>query len=234
MSAAGAAEAAVHPPVMAREPASAVRAEASGLEHRYGARRALEPLSFALAAPAIVAVTGPNGSGKSTLLRIVAGLLRPSAGELRVVIDGAERSRDARRDGVGFASPELAFYEELSALENLTFVAEARGLGSPGRVALEALARCGLGPRARDRVQALSSGLKQRLRLAFATLAAPSLLLLDEPGTHLDDDGQALVARLIADAGRTGLVILATNDEREWRLAGQRIELRPGALGRPA
>jgi heme exporter protein A len=211
-----------------------VAVEARGLEHRYGARRALDPLSFALAAPGVVAVTGPNGSGKSTLLRIIAGLLRPSAGELAVTIDGVPRAPRARRDGVGFASSELAFYEELSALENLTFAAESRGLGTPGRRALEALARCGLGPRARDRAGALSSGMKQRLRLAFALLADPPLLVLDEPGTHLDDDGQALVAHLIAESGRAGLVILATNDEREWRLAGQRIELRRGPLGHPA
>ena len=80
----------------------------------------------------------------------------------------------------------------------------------------------------------LSSGMKQRLRLAFALLGTPALLLLDEPGSHLDEEGRATVARLVEEEGRTGLVLLATNDEREMRLGAQRIELRRRGLGDPA
>ena len=85
-----------------------------------------------------------------------------------------------------------------------------------------------------DRVTALSSGMVQRLRLAFALLHRPPVLLLDEPGSHLDDDGRAMVARVVDQERRTGIVLIATNDEREWRLAEQRIELRGSGLGHPA
>ncbi len=214
--------------------ATAVLLEARNLSHHYGPRQALEPMSFSLASPGVVAVTGPNGSGKSTLLRILAGLLRPTGGETRLSVAGVALDRLGRRRGVGLASPELAFYDELSAHENLAFSAAAHRLPDPERAATQALERVGLAARGGDRAAALSSGMKQRLRLAFAMLHRPALVLLDEPGTHLDDDGRALVADQVRDGGRSGLVILATNDEREWRLAERRIQLRGRGLGDPA
>ena len=200
--------------------------------HRYGPHRGLEPVSFALESPGVVAVTGVNGSGKSTLLRIIAGLLRPSRGDCRLAIGGREVR--ARALHVGFASPELSFYEEFSTAENMAFAAEARGLPSPRETAATALARVGLAARAADRVAALSSGMRQRLRLAFALLGEPAVMLLDEPGSHLDDEGRAMLQRLIAEARGRALTVIATNDEREWRLADQRIELRGRGLGDPA
>ena len=144
--------------------------EAEGLMHRYGRRQGLDPLSFRLAAPSAVVLTGPNGSGKSTLLRILAGLLRPTAGSATLRIGAEDLPPSARRLRVGFASPELAFYDELSVTENLVFAAEARGLADPRAAVATALERVGLAARARDLVPELSSGMKQRLRLAFALL----------------------------------------------------------------
>jgi ABC-type multidrug transport system ATPase subunit len=214
--------------------AAVVSVEAREIAHRYGARAALLPISFSLEAPGRAAVTGSNGSGKSTLLRIVSGLLRSNAGALEVKVGGREVPPAERRRHVGLASPELAFYDEFTVAENLVFAAEARSLPQPHEAANEALERVGLAARAGDRVSALSSGMKQRLRLAFAVLHRPALLLLDEPGSHLDDAGREVVARLVEEQGRTGLVLLATNEEREWRLAGRRIQLRGGGLGDPA
>jgi heme exporter protein A len=208
--------------------------DAVELEHLYAGRRGLAALSFALQAPGVVAITGPNGSGKSTLLRLLAGLLRPTAGRSLVTLAGREVPPPERRTVLGFASPELAFYEELSCLENLAFAAEARGLRDRETPALAALERVGLGARARDRVAALSSGMTQRLRLAFALLMEPPLLLLDEPGSHLDEEGRSLVERIVDEEARSGLVVIATNESREWGLAAQRIELRGRGLGRPA
>ncbi len=215
-------------------PTTTVALETRDLSHRYGRRTALEPLSFALAAPGAAAVTGPNGSGKSTLLRIVAGLLRGSRGGCTLAVGGRTIAPAERRRYVGFASPELAFYDELTVAENLTFVAETRGMGAPAASAAAALDRVGLASRADDRVSALSSGMKQRLRLAFAVLHRPPVLLLDEPGSHMDEEGRAMLARLVEQERRAGLVLIATNEEREWRLAEQRIELRGRGLGHPA
>jgi heme exporter protein A len=213
-----------------------VSVEARALSHRYGRRLGLEPVSFTLSAPGIVAVTGSNGSGKSTLLRILAGLLRPSGGSTVLSVGGREVAPAERRLQVGYAAPELAFYEELSVAENLKFAAEARGSSTEEAdlTVRAALTRVGLEVRASDRVAALSSGMKQRLRLAFAVLHTPKILLLDEPGSHMDEAGRTMLTGLVAQERRESLVVLATNDEREWRLAEQRIELRGGGLGHPA
>jgi ABC-type multidrug transport system ATPase subunit len=191
-------------------------------------------VSFAVAAPGAVAVCGANGAGKSTLLRIVAGLLRPSHGRVRVTLGGRALPPEVRRHLVGLASPELQFYDEFTVAENLRFAGEARGLPAPAEAARAALERVGLEARADDRVPALSSGMKQRLRLAFAVLGDPPLLMLDEPGSHLDDAGRAAVRALVESRQRQGLVLIATNEESEKRLGDQRIELRGGGLGRPA
>ena len=214
--------------------AATVALEARDLAHRYGRRVGLEAVSFSLRSPGVTAITGPNGAGKSTLLRIVAGLLRGSRGDCLLEVAGRAIAPAGRRPWVGLAAPDLAFYDELSVAENLQFVAETRGLDAPAETATAALARVGLAMRADDRVSALSSGMKQRLRLAFAVLHRPPLLLLDEPASHLDEEGRAMLAGLVEREGRSGMVLIATNDEREWGLAEQRIELRGRGLGHPA
>ena len=213
-------------------PAAAI--ETAGLWHRYAPGRGLEPVSLSAAAPGALAVTGPNGSGKSTLLRILAGLLRPSGGSATIRVGGRLVPATARRHSVGYAGADLMFYEELSADENLVFAGEALGLEGARPRARESLARVGLEARARDPVSTLSSGMRQRLRLAFALLHRAPVLLLDEPGSHLDEEGSALVRRIVEEQRRDRLVVIATNDERESRLAEQRIELRGRSLGNPA
>ena len=216
-------------------PAPAVVVGGSKLTHRYGRRATgVCGLDFEFAAPGTVAVKGPNGSGKSTLLRIVAGLLRPSAGASTVRVGGVDHAPAHRRHVLGLATPELSFYEEFTAAENLVFAAEARGLGSPARAAAAALDRVGLATRSADRVSAFSSGMKQRLRLAFALLHDPPILLLDEPGSHLDESGREAVRDVVARHAAGGLVLLATNDPEEIRLAERHLELHGHGLGDPA
>jgi len=212
---------------------AAIQLEAKAVEHRFAPGRGLQPATFRHEGPGCIAVLGTNGAGKSTLLRIIAGLLRPTSGALELKLDGQAVPPAARRHVVGFASPELSFYDEFTVGENLMFVAEARNMDDrAGRVRV-ALQRVGLLERIEDRVAALSSGMKQRLRLAFALLHDPPLLLLDEPGSHLDDVGRAVTEAIVMGHRGAGLVLLATNDERETRLADSRVELR-GGLGRPA
>ena len=211
----------------------AIVIEARGVEHRFAPGRGLQPATFSHDGPGCVAVLGPNGAGKSTLLRIIAGLLRPTSGTLELRIDGRAVPPSERRRVVGYASPELSFYDEFTVGENLDFVAEARGMADRAGRVRAALDRVGLLERIDDRVAALSSGMKQRLRLAFALLHEPPLLLLDEPGSHLDDVGRAVTEAIVDGHRRAGLVLLATNDERERKLADSRVELR-GGLGHPA
>ena len=215
--------------------AAAISVSASGLSHRYGRRATgVERLEFAFDGPGVVAVTGANGSGKSTLLRIIAGLLRATTGDVRLSVGGHDVPRPLRRQRVGLATPELAFYEEFTGVENLVFAAQTHGLGAPHDAALKALAQVGLVSRGADRVAAYSSGMKQRLRLAFALLHEPPLLLLDEPGSHLDDEGRVAVREVVRSQAAHGLVFLATNDPQEVQLAERRLELVARGLGDPA
>ena len=187
---------------------------------RYGARRLFENLSFRLADGERLAVLGENGSGKSTLLRVLAGVLTPTAGRVTLSVDGRDvPSHDLAR-AIGFAAPAVQLYDDLTATENLEFVARLRGLDA-GRVPAM-LDRVGLGGRGGDRVAAYSTGMRQRLRLATALLPDPPLLLLDEPGATLDEQGRALVRDIVAAAPAA---VLATNDPAEAALCGRSVRL---------
>jgi len=214
--------------------AVALRVESDGVWHRYGRGRGLARVAFGFDGPGVVVVTGPNGSGKSTLLRIVAGLLRPTGGGIVLRHEGAVVDDAARRRLLGYAAPAMMFYDEFTVEETLRFACETRGDRDGGARIARVLEDTGLADRANDRTSALSSGMLQRLRLAFATLHDPPVLLLDEPGAHLDNAGRSIVERLVDRRRAGGLVLLATNDEREMTLGDQRLELRGGHLGNPA
>jgi heme exporter protein A len=183
-------------------------------------------LTFA-ASRGLVAVAGKNGSGKTTLLKILAGLARPTAGRVRLELEGGPAlTTSERRLAVGWAGPDLALYGELTAAENLLFFRRAAGRAASAGDARRRLAEVGLADAAMDRrVEEFSTGLKQRLRLAFARLFDPPVLVLDEPMAGLDLEGRETVLRAVADARRLGPVFLASNDERDFIEPEQRIEL---------
>ena len=193
-----------------------------GVGKAYGSRRVLGGVTLDVCAGQCLAVVGANGSGKSTLLKIVAGLLRPSRG---TVLFGVATDAAARRQAVGYCAPDLALYPELSGAENLRFFADVRGEYVTGREIESRLQAVGLKGRGRDRVSAYSSGMQQRLRLAFALRGGDvPVLLLDEPSLALDAGGVALVEGIItAQKQRGGITLLATNDEREAAWADTRF-----------
>jgi heme exporter protein A len=190
----------------------------------FGARRVLNNFSLDIRAGEIVSVTGSNGAGKSTLLKIAAGLVRASRGTTTLSVDGkAAIDADSRRRLIGYAGPDLTFYPELTGLENLSFFSTMRGKTGIQDLSKEYLSAVGLGERGGDPVSAYSSGMRQRLRLAFAVGAEAPILLLDEPSLALDLEGVALVERIVREhRERGGATLLATNDPREAAL-GDRI-----------
>ena len=200
--------------------------KASDLGKRYGRRVVFRGVDLSASSGRVLVVTGPNGSGKSTLLRCLAGLERPDRGEVVWQGQGGAWGRAEHRTRMGFLSPELALYDELTGIENLRFFARMRGARPlPGEIdAL--LVRVGLGGRGEDRTGDYSSGMRQRLKWAFALMHTPDALLLDEPGVTLDAEGFELAGQLVAEAKQRGaLVIIATNDTREMELGDEHFSI---------
>lgn len=203
-----------------------VRVEFDRIVKRFGSRTVLSNVSGSVRPGRVVVVTGPNGSGKSTLLNILAGALRPSTGTVRYLDGEAEVERPHWFERLGVAAPDMAVYEELSALENLSFFARLRGVDdSPGRLA-SLLERLGLAARDQRRpVATYSSGMKQRVKLAQAVIHEPPVLLLDEPSSNLDQSGHEATADLVARFRSSGAVAVATNDPREVAWGDAQISL---------
>ena len=197
------------------------RLVANNVGKKFGRRLLFRRLSLELAGGEVLAVTGANGSGKSTLLKILAGLVRASAGEVTLFANGRAVAEEERPFHAGLVSAEVHFYEHLSARENLQFLARARLLDRSTRRIEDALEKSGLASRADERVAIFSTGMRQRLRIAAALMPDPPLLLLDEPAAGLDDEGRSLVQRVIEQSRQESrLVALATNRPDELELAG--------------
>ncbi len=168
------------------------------LRRDYGERTALRDLTLELREGQTLAVLGPNGAGKTTLLRILATLLRPTAGEVSVLGCALPREAWKARGRIGYLGHEPLCYRDLTCAENLRFQARLHGLGEEAteRIA-ELLDRVRMSRWAGELVRNLSAGMVQRLAVCRAVLHDPELLLLDEPRSHLDPEAAALVEPLI-------------------------------------
>jgi heme exporter protein A len=171
----------------------------SGLGRAYGDRAALHDVSLRLERGATLVVFGPNGAGKTTLLRVLATLLRPTAGTARVLGRELPGEAWAVRGRIGLLAHEPLLYRELTARENLRFHARLHRV-APER-AEELLDAVGLARRADEPVATLSRGMVQRVATARAVLHDPELLLADEPRANLDPGAVELMEPLLA--GRT-------------------------------
>ncbi len=180
----------------------------------FGDYPALRDISFTVDAGACLALLGRNGAGKTTLLRILAGLSKAARGSVTIL--GKDARAEITRQKIGVLGHGIGVYEELSAYENLRLFARLYGIADPNKTAREWLERTGL-DRVRDGlVREFSRGMRQRLAVARAFLHNPSLLLLDEPFTALDDRAIKVLQDLLTSAlqeGRT--VILSTHQLRE-------------------
>jgi heme ABC exporter ATP-binding subunit CcmA len=205
-----------------------------GVGRAYGERVALREVSFTLPPGATVAVFGANGAGKTTLLRILAGLLRPHAGDVRVL--GAELPREAHltRGRIGLLAHEPLLYRDLTVRENLRYHARLHRVDAARVDAL--CEQVGLRARTDDPVRTLSRGMTQRAAICRAVLHAPELLLLDEPLASLDPGGAAAVAPLIGRECGAARVLISHDAELGLAEADWVLGLRGGrqAIWAPA
>jgi heme exporter protein A len=183
--------------------------QASGLRVIFGRTRALDGVDISLD-EGVFGLFGPNGSGKSTLLKVIAGLLRPTTGE--VLVNGYQPRARAEmvRRLIGYVGHDSGLYSELSIAENLELFSRLYGC-PPGRTQ-EVLAGFGLDGWAATPAGTLSAGLQRRAAVARALLHDPAILLLDEPYANLDDDAADLVSRMVMSWRSSGRVaVIATH-----------------------
>jgi heme exporter protein A len=201
--------------------------ELRGLRRDFGERVALNRLDLSLGEGESLVVLGPNGAGKTTLLRVLATLLGPSGGDVRVL--GCKLPREAwkLRGRIGYLGHEPLLYRDLTGRENLRFHARLHGIAgerAEARIA-ELLVAAGMERRADERVADLSAGMRQRLAICRCVLHEPELLLLDEPDSNLDAQGRELARRLIGPGGGRTRVLVTHDPERFLPEADQVLRL---------
>jgi ABC-2 type transport system ATP-binding protein len=196
-----------------RSGAAAATLAVRGLSKRYGARVALDDVSFELYPGELVAVIGPNGAGKTTLLSILAGVLRPTAGEV---------TRPPRE--IGWVPQQPALYSKLSVAENLRLFARLEKLPDPEAAVTRMLAQTGLEDRANEEVGRLSGGNQQRVNTAIGLLCEPDALLLDEPSASLDPRQRERLWEFIGSLAHRGTtVFFSTHNVAEAERYADRV-----------
>jgi ABC-2 type transport system ATP-binding protein len=189
--------------------------EARSLTKRFGARVALNAVSFELGSGERIGIIGPNGAGKTTLLSILAGVLEPDEGEL---------SRPARE--IGWVPQQPALYSKLSVAENLRLFARLEKVADPDAVVAQMLEQTALNDRADEEVGRLSGGNQQRVNIAIGLLSEPTVLLLDEPSASLDPRQRERLWEFIsglADRGTT--IVFSTHNVAEVERYASRVLL---------
>jgi ABC-2 type transport system ATP-binding protein len=183
------------------------------LTRRFGARVAVDDVTFRLERGEVVGFLGPNGAGKTTTMRMLTGFLPPSAGS--VAVDGLDVLRDslAVRQRIGYLPESVPLYREHRVQEMLWFQGRLRGLSraEAKRRASTVLERVGMADRARSLIGRLSKGQRQRVGLAVALLPDPEVLVLDEPTSGLDPLQRIEVRRLIQELARERTVLLSSH-----------------------
>jgi heme exporter protein A len=200
--------------------------QAENITKEFNRRPVFRNITFTLTTPASLALTGKNGAGKSTLSKIVAGCMSTTQGSLSYRKNQKLVEREDIKDSIGFVSPYLNFYDEFTAQENLRFLSRIRTAILPDEERLkELLSVVNLWQRRNDQVGTFSSGMKQRLKYAFALLLSPSLLILDEPTNALDPEGIEFARHVIRQQKKQGILVIATSDRKEVEWCDQEIHL---------
>jgi ABC-2 type transport system ATP-binding protein len=205
-------------PAASQREADAPAIQTTGLTKRFGERTAVDGIDMLVPRGSAFGFLGPNGAGKTTTIRMLLGLTRASAGEMRVLGRPVPAERSIALQRVGAIVEDPHFHPYLSGRENLRVVAAVRGPEAAKRIA-PALARVGLSERADEKVKRYSQGMRQRLGVARCLLADPLLLILDEPTNGLDPGGiqefREMIRAMVEQEGRTVFLSSHLLDEVE-------------------
>lgn len=187
--------------------------EVKNLSRDYNGLHAVEGISFSVDRGEIFGFLGPNGAGKTTTIKILTGQLRPTSGWASVAGCNVVTERDALKPQIGIVFEHQNIYENLSARDNLNFVARLYGVNT--RMVDEALLQVGLADRAKEKTNNFSNGMKQRLLIARALLHQPQVLFLDEPTRGLDPTVARELRSFIASLADQGVTVFLTTHYME-------------------
>jgi heme exporter protein A len=203
--------------------------QAQALSKHFGEAPPLfSPISFTMNNGMILGITGWNGSGKSTLIRMLAGLLRPGSGSVEFIYNNLQIAPQDYGRHIGLVAPYLSLYEEFTPNEHARIYCRLLHIEYPAAYVRELLHILGLSKRGNDSIRTFSSGMKQRVKYLLALLHRPALLLLDEPGANIDEQGMnAILTLLKLHIEQSGGIIIATNEQRESALCDTLIQLSP-------
>jgi ABC-2 type transport system ATP-binding protein len=187
-----------------------VAVEIRGVRKDFGGVEALKGIDARIAPGSLTGLVGPDGAGKTTLMRMMAALLHPSQGELRVAGFDVTRDAEAIHRVTGYMPQRFGLYEDLSVQENLNLYADLRGLprGETATRFQRLLAFTGLEPFTRRLAGQLSGGMKQKLGLACALMARPQVLLLDEPSVGVDPVSRQELWRMVQELAGEGMAVV--------------------------
>jgi len=197
------------------EPAQQWAIRAQGLTKSFGHHDALNGVDLEIGYGESVVIFGPNGAGKTTLIKILATIMNPSAG--RLMIDGLELKNDAEeiRRRIGLLSHQSFLYNNLTAYENLEFGCRIYDVPRARERIKEVVAMLGMTSRLHDRVGTFSRGMRQRVSIARSILHKPTIMLLDEPETGLDQQGIAMLWQALKTEEKDKRTIIQTTHSLE-------------------
>ncbi|MDH3250083.1 MAG: ABC transporter ATP-binding protein [Acidimicrobiia bacterium] len=191
--------------------------ECSGISKSFGEHAAVTGLAFSVAPGETYGLLGPNGAGKTTTISMIAGLLEPDAGEIRLAGEPMNPDATHTKRLVGLVPQDLAIYPDLDAVENLEFFGQLQGMKGAEleRRVAEVLDIIELTDRAQDRTEHYSGGMKRRLNIGVGLLHRPTLLILDEPTVGVDPQSRNAILDSVERLGEEGMAVLYTTHYME-------------------
>jgi heme exporter protein A len=202
------------------------------LTKSFGRFTALRSLSIEVPRGESLTIVGRNGAGKTTFLKIVSSIIRSYTGEVLIAGKNLKATDEDTRRTIGFVSHESLLYKDLTVRDNLVFYARMYGVAERDRKIAEMIRRVDLEAKTNVLVRALSRGMKQRLSLARAFIHGPSILLLDEPFTGLDERASEILDSFLGEfkTGGGTLVMVTHDIERGWKLADRVVVFEKGRI----